>query len=228
MANTTIPLCDLVEDLELYPRHAVDDSNVAALAMALQSGATLPPIVADKKSKRIVDGWHRVRAYRRVLGPKAVVDVELRSYPDEASIVLDAVALNSAHGRRLDVIDQTRAVVMLERHGVVPVRIAAAMHVPEERITKLSLRVAQARRPGEGTVPGTKTVTLKRPVAHMEGRTLTDEQVRVHGMLPGTSFLLITRQLRAALSAGMVDLTDDKLVAELKGLKAVLEEHLPR
>ena len=224
---TTLPLCDLVEDLQVYPRHAVDDVHVVNLVRALESGVTLPPIVADKLSKRIVDGWHRYRAHRRVLGPGGVIDVELRPYPDEASLLLDAVAMNSAHGRRLDSIDQTRAVVMLDRHKVPSVRIAVVLHVPERHMEKLRVRIARAERPSEDTVTGTRIVTLKRPVAHMQGTKLTDEQVKVHGTLPGTSFLLLAKQLTDALRVKMVNLEDDKLMDELKKLKEELLKLFP-
>ena len=111
---THMPLSELVEDWELYPRHSVDNSHVQTLALALETGATLPPIVADIKTKRITDGWHRARAYKRVVGNAAVVDVELVKYANEEELMYDAVVRNSRHGRRLDAIDQTRAVIMLE------------------------------------------------------------------------------------------------------------------
>jgi hypothetical protein len=215
----TLPLCDLVEDLEIYPRHAIDDKLVTDLLRALDSGVTLPPVLVDKRSKRIVDGWHRARAHRRKLGPAGVIDVDLQAYASDADLVLAAVTINSAHGKRLEEIDKTRAVLMLQRYRIERVAIAAALHVPEERVTKLSVRVARAEHAGLGTVPGTKKICLKRPVAHLEGQTLSDEQVAVHGMLPGTSFLLIARQLKEALRVQMVNLEDERLAALLRQLR---------
>ena len=219
----TLPLSSLVEDMELYPRHAVDDSNVRSLALAIEAGCELPPIVADEKSKRIVDGWHRARAWKRVHGPSAVVDVDLRKYKSEAELVEDAIQLNSAHGRRMDVIDQTRSALMLERYGVPMSRIAVVMHVTEERAKKLVVRVATAKTPNKGTVPGTQTVTLKRSVAHMAGRSLNAAQSKAHDSMPGSSFLLIAKQLTTAIETKLVNLDDEKLVSALRALRNALK-----
>lgn len=221
-----VPLAELVEDLDLYPRHAVDPTNVASLSLALESGAELPPIVADSKSKRIVDGWHRARAFKRVHGAGATVPVEWRKYKTEADLVEDAVRLNATHGRKLDAIDQTRAVLMLERLGVPLARIALTMHIPETRIEKLSCRVAQSKVQTSQTVPHTKTITLKRSVSHMAGKTLTKEQANAHKGMPGTSFLLVARQLKTAILTGMLNTEDQRLMTELGELSAALRQIL--
>jgi hypothetical protein len=222
----TLPIADLVEDLEVYPRHAVDDQHVRNLALALEAGCDLPPVVADAKSKRIADGWHRVRARKRVHGPGAAIEVELRAYASEAALVEDAVRLNSAHGRKLDVMDLTRAILMLERHGVPMGRIALAVHVPEGRVEKLRLKVARATVTVDGTVPGSQTVVLKRPVAHLSGRKLTNEQARAMDSMPGTSFLLLAHQLRTAMATALVNREDMRLMDGLRELKKELEKFL--
>ena len=229
MATTKIealPVSSLVEDMDLYPRHAVDSSNVQSLAAALESGANLPPIVADAKSKIIIDGWHRVRAYRKVLGAEAVVDVELVSFRNKAEMIQEAVARNVKHGRRLDKIDLTRSVLMLENAGVPTSKISVLMQMPEAKVEKLKIRVATVGKGTDGAVPGTSKITLKRPVAHFEGKKMTKEQAETHKMLPGTSFLLVAKQLTNALIADMVNLQDDKLIEQLMKLQSVLTEKL--
>lgn len=216
--KTTLPIADLVEDLSVYPRHAVDEANVTSLVRALESGATLPPIVVDKASKRIVDGIHRGRAYRRVLGAAGAVDVDLRSYKDEASLLLDAVAMNAVHGRQFDAIDRTRAVLMLEKQGVETLKIAAALHIPEAHVQKIKVRVATATHMSDQTVPGTRRIVLKRPVHHLAGTKLTDEQVDAHSRAPGVSYLLLTRQLTEGLRTHLLNLEDAKLMDALRDL----------
>src|SRR5262245_12055680 len=150
LATTPTAIAELVEDDSIYPRHAIDADNVRRIAEALQSGIQVPPVIADSKSKRIVDGWHRVRAYRRVHGDQAVIDVEFRSYRSELDIIKDAVALNSAHGRHLDRIDQVRAVLLLEKAGATPKVVATILHITTERVERLRVRVAEAPKSGEG------------------------------------------------------------------------------
>jgi hypothetical protein len=223
---TTVPLAQLVEDMEIYPRHAVDSTHVQAIFHALESGVELPPIVADKKSKRITDGWHRARAYRRFLGPEGSVGVQLIAYKDEAAMKLDAVARNATHGRRLDGIDKTRSVIMLRHSGFSDDEIAGALNVPEERITKLVVRVAKAPKGSAASVPGTNSITLKRSVSHLEGKSLTRSQADAHGMMPGTSFLLLAKQLCKAMEEGLIDPADKKLAEQLRRLHSLLEEKL--
>jgi len=222
----TIPLAELVEDTDLYPRHAVDAAHVQALVFALESGANLPPLVADGKSKRLTDGWHRARALRRFLGPDAAVDVELVSYKDEAAMKFDAVVRNAAHGRRLDSIDKTRSVIMLRASGFNDAKISAALNMPEKRVEKLMVRVATAPKSSSTVVPGTNKVTLKRSVGHFDGRSMTKRQAEAHAMMPGTSFLLIAKQLCVGLAEGLVDLTDDRLVAQFRELHEELTTKL--
>jgi len=222
----TMHLAELVEDMELYPRHNVDDGNVGSLAMAIKAGCQLPPIIADSKSKRIVDGWHRARAWKRVHGPKCTVEVELRKYSSEAEIIEDAVRCNAAHGRRLDSMDQTRSAIMLQKHGIPLERIALVLHVPEAQVEKLTVRVATSNTATKGTVPGTTSITLKRPMSHLAGKKLTAAQAQAHDMMPGTSFLLIARQLNTAIKTKLVNMEDDKLIEELRDLCKTLEKVL--
>lgn len=219
----TMPVADLVEDLSVYPRHAVDGMHVGHLLQALESGSELPPVVACAKSKRITDGWHRVRAYKRLHGPTAVVSVELRHYKTEADLIEDAVRMNSAHGRLLEGVDRVRAANMLERVGVPLKRIAVVLHITPEKVQNILVRVATAPVRTESTMPGTKTIALKRPVAHLAGQRLTEEQARAHDSAPGTSYLLIVRQLKDAVETGLINPADERLKGELTALKKLLQ-----
>lgn len=212
---TTLPLAELVEDFTIYPRHAVDDANVAGLVNALKAGAALPPLVVDRQSKRIVDGWHRARAYRRVIGPQAVVNVEIIPYPTEVAMLEDAIRRNAAHGRKLDVIDQVRVVTLCQERGVTVTQIAALLNVLPERVEKLAVRLAFAAAPGDGTIPGTVAVALKRPVAHLAGTTMTEAQVEAHTHAPGTSYLLIAQQLTVAIQHDFINRDDARLMGAL-------------
>src|SRR5262245_36857156 len=110
-------LADLIEDPTLYPRNTVDDTHVGELVKALASGALLPPIIVDAASLRVVDGVHRRRAHLRFFGDDAIANVDARDFADDAAFFLEAVALNSIHGRRLDRADQTRIVLKLRELG---------------------------------------------------------------------------------------------------------------
>jgi len=222
----TICVAELVEDMDIYPRHAIDTSHVQALSFALEAGTTLPPIVADQKSKRIIDGWHRKRAYRRIHGPEAIVDVELVSYKNEAEMKLDAICRNAQHGRRFDAIDRTRCVIMLRGAGFNDGKIALALNVPEKRVEKLAIKIATAPKSAEQNVPGSNVITLKRSVSHLKGTVLSKSQAKAHASLPGTSFLLIARQLCLGLTEKMVNMEDERLIEQLAELRDLLVSRL--
>lgn len=222
----TLPLAELVEDFDIYPRHAVDDGHVSSLVNAIKAGVTLPPIVIERKSKRITDGWHRSRAYRRVLGPEGVVDVEEVDYVDEAELLTDAIRRNASHGRKLDVIDQVRAIALGQERGISLHTMAIVLHLPDERVQKLSVRLAQSEKTGPGTIPGTVSVALKRPVAHLVGQTFNEAQMEAHGRAPGTSYLLTIRQLLDAVTCEFINRHDERLMAELRILHTAIGEFL--
>jgi hypothetical protein len=219
--KTEIALAEIVEDLILYPRHAVDDAHVAALFHAINSGAELPPIVLDEKSKRIVDGWHRYRAWKRVRGVEGTVVVELVAYTSEAEMLRDAVARNSTHGRRLDAQDRTRSIIMLRNVGLTDEEIAETIHIPTVRVQKIALKIATVPR-GSNGIPGTQKIALKRSVEHFEGRRMTKAQADAHASAPGTSYLLLARQLGDAIEHGLVNMEDERLVAALDRLRGLL------
>ena len=93
-------LADLDFDESLYPRKGgVDEQTVNMMGRAFDAGATFPPIVADKATKKVVDGFHRGRMYLKK--GLAETEVELVSYKTVADLFLDAVRRNATHGRKL-------------------------------------------------------------------------------------------------------------------------------
>lgn len=223
----TLAASELVEDLTIYPRHAVDAMHVTALVEALESGATLPPITADAKSRRVTDGWHRLRAHIRHSGPDAPVEVELVEYPDETAMLMDAVARNSQHGRRLDRVDRCRSALMLRSVGVPVDKIAVVLQTTEVSVNRLIVRVATAPKSASTTAPGTTSMPLKPCARHFEGRRMTKEQADAHVSMPGTTLALSARQLTMALETGIADLTDERLVECLRKLRSAIDVALP-
>lgn len=227
MAIQEVPLANLVEDFTLYPRHQVDDNNTASLFAALRAGATLPPLVACEKSMRITDGWHRVRAYRRFLGPDGVVDVDLRTYANDAELFADSVRMNAGHGRKLDRIDQIRAITISRSLGISDKEVAVMLSVPPERLHILSVRVATAPEGANGkagVVPGTSVLPLKKSASHLAGHELTKEQVSVHASAPGVSYFLLARQLADGLRVRLVNLQDERMHETLLELQHEIDK----
>jgi hypothetical protein len=214
MKTKTVPAASLVEDFSLYPRNTVSDTHVNDLARALSAGDSLPPIVAEKGTLRIVDGVHRRRAHIKAFGDEATVEVDLRTYENEAELYLEAVRFNSAHGRKLDRHDQTRIVLRLQELQVEPSAIALALHVPEQEIRTLAIRVVYDE---AGTA-----VPQKRGLEHLRGTVLRPEQVTAMKSVRSAEVGRLCLELTRLIEHDLVDYEDSRVVDRLMNLNRVL------
>lgn len=199
------PIHWFVEDRALYPREKIDEHHVREIADAISAGSVMPPLVAEEGTGRIVDGWHRRRAHELVHGDQTEVPTVLRTYADDTEALKDAVRYNAAHGRRLSSVDRTRAANMLHEAGVDDRAIGFVLHVPESKIERIRVRVAPV-------ADETEAVTLKAPVRHLQGVTLTQEQATAARRAPGVQYILILQQVIDAAEQGLFEPTD-QLVA---------------
>ena len=222
MAIKNLPIAALVEDFTIYPRHDVDSTHISDLVRAIKAGVVIPEPICEAKSLRIVDGFHRVRAYKRVYGEQAEIKVELRSYKSETDVIKEAVALNSAHGRRFDQQDRTRCVLMLQEHGVELDDIAVVLHTTAERVEQLMVRVVVVN----GEKHPAKPITLS---TGDQPRKLTASQYAVaqssSGWRPRQTITQLTNEIRS----GVLNLQDDEeLVAALWTLYAAIAAKVPK
>ncbi len=203
---TAIRLAELIEDMNIYPRHRVDTGHVSDIARAITAGHLPPPPVIDEVSKRITDGVHRCRAWRKVLGPGGTIEVELRTYPDEVALLVDAIRLNSAHARKLDAHDRTRCAILLEDRGVPEAKIAVTLHTTEPRVRELLTRVVVVQ-PKKGAAERHPAKPVTYPV-NGQPRVLSPEQMEVARSSGGLRVQQTAAQLTREITAGVVDVTD--------------------
>lgn len=240
MTIERVTIADLVEDWDLYPRHSVDSAHVSALVEAIRSGDQLPlPLVEAGKHRiqlpldlagegghRIVDGFHRVRAFKRVLGETGIIEVNMREYANETEIVKDAIRLNASHGRKLDSTDRAKAVLMLQRRGVNANEIALTLHITEQRVETLKLRVAIV----EDSTGHEETLAVK-PILWPKGeegpRRITTEQYQTQRSSAGLRPAQVISQLLRELRDRVLDLGDPALCARLWELHAEIERQVP-
>lgn len=103
-----VQLGSLIIDMGVYPRTEVDADHVFNLAEAFRAGAKFPPVVVCSKSLRVVDGAHRVAALQRSLGSSGEIEVIEKRYANDRDFFLDAIKLNSSHGKNLTREDRQR------------------------------------------------------------------------------------------------------------------------
>ena len=207
---------ELVLDFGLYPRNNVDEHNVKNLVDALAAGTELPPVIIDRKSKRVVDGFHRVRAHLRLFGDNAEIDVITKNYKNDAELFLDAMRYNASHGAKLDTCDRTHCVIIAERLSIPLDAVAGALHMPERNLGALrNDRTAQG--------PGGLAVALKRTNRHFAGLQLTKVQEEANRRSSGMNQVFYVNQIIDLIESKLLDTEDKKLLGRLRDLHGLLE-----
>jgi hypothetical protein len=218
MSVQTIKADELVEDFDLYPRGDVDSSHVASLVEALEAGATLPPIIACKKTKRIVDGFHRRRALIRYSGEGVVIPVVFKTYKSDGELYAEAMSANSSHGRRLTAVDFSRAMTKGRALGLDDATIAKCLHLTVDKVTELV--IDRTARHGRISVP------LKRTISHMAGKQLTKPQVDANDRLSGMTQVFYVNQIITLIESKLLNKEDAKLLSRLRVLHGLLDDIL--
>lgn len=218
MNAVSVKASELVEDFDLYPRGDVDSSHVLSLVQAIEAGTTLPPVIACKKTKRIVDGFHRRRALMRYYGDDVTIPVVLKTYKSDADLYAEAMSANAAHGRRLTSVDFSRAMTKGRALGMDDATIAKCLHLTIDKVTELV--IDRSARCGKITVP------LKRTINHMAGKTLTKEQSSANDKLSGMNQSFYVNQIITLIESDLLDKSDGKLIERLRVLHGLLDEVL--
>lgn len=230
-ATETIPLADIVEDFDIYPRHSVCSTHVQSLLQAIRQyeeshGEKDPPFqwrdhpIADRKTKRIVDGMHRKRAWGLAYGPDACLEIAYRDYASERELIEDAISRNASHGLKLQECDIGRAAKMLEHLGASQERIGIILHISQKRVQTITARFVLSETRTKMTVPGTFHIPAKPAVRHLE--TLNAAQATAHDSMPGVPLTLLAKQLRLAIQTELIDRDNERLMTELRLLHVAL------
>lgn len=206
---------ELKFDYNLYARQRIDPYHVNEMVEGLKAGSIFPPVVADSASKRIVDGFHRVRALLKLYKEQAEVDVFLKDYGSEAEMYEDAMKFNSTHGRNLTSYDKAHCILRARELGLSDETISKALKLTTNRIASL----IQERWTAEEDV-------LKRTMAHFAGKEITAEQRAFISKAGGMDQLFYIHQVVALLETDSIDWDRESVVKAIKKLQELLNEKL--
>lgn len=142
----------LIIDKDVYPRREVDGDHVFNLVEALRTGATFPPPIVCKVSKRIVDGAHRVTAIQRFNGSDTDIDCIEKTYKSDADLFLDAVKYNAANGRHLSRDDRERIAEIGDKLEVDESMLAKSLQISESVLGGLRAAREGSDERGQNTV----------------------------------------------------------------------------
>jgi hypothetical protein len=217
----TVPVVELVLDYSLYPRTALDDRHASRLAEAVKAGETLPPVVADHRSKRVSDGFHRCKAHLLVNGDTAVTQVEWREYADDAELFKDATRLNARHGLRISRFDEAHCMAVAMRLGVGESDLAEILALTQTKYEEL--RAARFATAASG-----EAVLLKRSNRHLAGSTITKKQAAGNARSSGWRLAFHIDQVINAIQSDLLEHDDLKTVAKLRKLSELLDKVLDK
>lgn len=100
-------ISEIVYEEKIYPRGKVDMNVVNQYRESIDK---LPPLVVDGKN-RLIDGYHRLLAYRQE--HYETVDVEVFDCEDDGECLLEAIRRNATHGKQLSSMEKKRHALTL-------------------------------------------------------------------------------------------------------------------
>lgn len=214
----TMKCAELIFDWRLYPRFKIaelDASNLERIRTARKAGIKLPPCRANKKDRRITDGFHRVTVEMELFGDDAEVEVELINYERDVDMLLDSARVNSSGPLPLEAKDRAHVIFTAMKMRASAESIAAALGMNPRDIKKFQERHTVVQRDGVPVPMPTAAVTINR------GKTPTREDVEDH--MPHMSGFPLLGQIGSLTHALQLSnfRPDEKTIAALKKLIAI-------
>ena len=206
-----VPAASLVFDTSFYPRHVVDEQTVNEYKQSLRAGSELPPLLADRKTRTLVDGKHRLMAWIGVAGNETLVPVIFRDYADERAMFIEAVEINARHGRRLTPFDKTRCFVLGERFGITRTVMAKILSITEGRLQQIEIQ--RIARDEDGN-----PVPVKEPFQGFAQKEISPAQIQIQRHVGGMSLTYCINQVMLFLEADIPDLYKPEMIAKLQRL----------
>jgi hypothetical protein len=90
---------DIVWDPSVYPRTKWNTATIDRYADALEAGAIFPPIVIEEGTNRLLDGKHRLEAFKKA--ERKTIPAVVAAIPDGMTARYFAATLSATHGDRL-------------------------------------------------------------------------------------------------------------------------------
>ena len=173
----TVKVGELVIDYGILPRAGVNHTHVDTLKNAALAGESFPPIIAERSTRRVVDGLHRLTMYVQLYGTEYEVEVEFRGYANEDELFVAAVAANSTHGLAYTTYDRRRILVEAERRGISREVISSAIKMPVEKAEK---KLADGSAFVKTPIGQRERVPLRTGLKGLAGRDLNKKQVEAN------------------------------------------------
>ncbi|HEY4740397.1 MAG TPA: hypothetical protein VIH76_07375 [Candidatus Acidoferrales bacterium] len=220
----TVKVGELVVDYNNTARSAVNFAHVGALKNALLAGVVFPPIVAERSTRRIVDGLHRCKAYTQLWGEGHEIEVDFRDYANDNDLWMAAVEANNSHGLPYSTYDRTRILVEADRRGIKREVITSAMKMPIEKADKKILGSSAFVK----TPVGQERVALRTGLKPLAGRQLTKAQLEANNKAGAMKAEYHCEALITLLRAGLLTWGSKNAVTMCGSLYKELDKRVER
>ncbi len=221
-----VPLSQIIFDFNIYPRHKVSEYHVNELVEALKGGASFPPIVLDKKTNRIIDGGHRVNAYKKTYDLEYKAEAILLDCKNEGEVILKAIEYNCRHGLNLSAWDKSRCLWLAEKNNIEKTLIEKAICASPERLEQLRNRIVPVHNSSGKTIRETQLKHGQNKLAEKEdGRYVTEKEADIieGNTSTGLSSGIRLNTLIRDLSSGIFDISE-KNIAKVREMYELLGE----
>jgi ParB-like chromosome segregation protein Spo0J len=103
---TTVPVDDIIFDPHIYPRLSPSTVTIEQYADAMTAGDIFPPVKIEPETNRIIDGYHRWQAHKR-LG-LTEIEAVYQPIPQDIPPKLFSASMSVKHGDRIKTDDLKR------------------------------------------------------------------------------------------------------------------------
>ena len=220
-----IKITDVKVNDSIYPRAKVDFITVARYINAMKSGAVFPPIKVAKVGEflYLIDGGHRIQASK---GCKEThIQAEIYEGLTEKEIYLEAVKLNSEHGKQFTTYEVTNIIVRLKDFQLTPKEISDLVRIPTTNLTSFVAKRMTRITDANGDV---SEVILKKPFTHLAGNDidLDNDVENVQRNFYGNSQEHLLGELIKLIENNLLDIEDKTVKAKFKKLKKLITAYI--
>ena len=205
-------------DEKIYPRDGTNWLTIYKYTEAMKTGAQFPPITvaSNKKHYILVDGRHRLEAYKKI-GQKHVQTDVLKGL-SEKEIFIEAVKRNMIHGLPLSAAETTRVILKLQNLRMTPIQISEIVGITVDKIEPFVIkRVTQ--------IPTGETVILKAPLRHLSYEGVSNRKISYDQEdFGGMSQYSLLREINTIIENKWLNLRNDKVAEEVVRLYKLLKQ----
>jgi len=237
-----ININEVILDYNLYPRMQIDSFHVSHMLDSLEANVELPPIIIDKNSKKVIDGFHRVDAFRRFYKKektkgKLLIPAILKTYQTEAEMFIDAMKYNSSHGRMLTEYDRAHCIILAENLNISVDITSEALTITCKKYDELkACHLGELKhsphlinKKGNKTAKyKTELIPLKNTIRHKAGTELTEKQVETNKKLQGMEQSFYVNQIISLIESDLLNTENEYLMKRLEILNELLENVLAK